>query len=208
MFSWQPPLKSAHHLSRYGASRDWQVPVTTHSPGHRHRDGGRLGGATVFRQLRYVWLRFSDVGPVDGLFFCRSVPLRSTRSLNSSPDPFHSVTGKKGGRETPWALMFVCVCLRLRDAGQRRWLVITSTKAWFVCLCLTEKEAPCEQRPDEVITVPVKAINVKTDRGSKKKTGVIAMKSHFVGTCTHSIHFSQGPLCNYINARHFTRVGV
>lgn len=104
-------LKTAHRLSRYGASCDWQVPVTAHSPGHRHRDGRRLGCATVFRQLRYVWLQFSDVSSVDGLFFCSSVPLHPLpQQMMVKQDLFHLVTGKRGSGEGS-ELLYVCVYL-------------------------------------------------------------------------------------------------
>lgn len=48
------PFTTLKSLLRHGAPGDWQMPVTAHSPGCRHRDGSRLGGAAVFRQLRYV----------------------------------------------------------------------------------------------------------------------------------------------------------
>lgn len=42
------------YFLRYGASVDWQVPVSAYRPGHRHRDASLLGRATVFRQFRYT----------------------------------------------------------------------------------------------------------------------------------------------------------
>lgn len=142
-------------LSRYGAPGDWLVQVAARGAGHRHRDGGRLGGATVFRQLRYVWLLFSDSSFVDGLFFCSSVPLRSTLFLHwwwinrIFPD------WKKGGG------LYVCV-----NNGERHWTYGPMLRG---CLNVCLREWLRQNRTCGQITAPVNVITVKTDGGNRKK---------------------------------------
>lgn len=130
-----PTVNDLISLYRYGAPSDWQVQDAAHGPGHRHGDGSRLGGATVFRQLRYVWSLFSDSSSVDGLFFCSSVPLRSTLFLRWWWINKIFSDWKKGIRTE----LYVCVCVWVNN-GERHWIytVWSNGERMFVSLCWRE----------------------------------------------------------------------
>lgn len=101
---------------RYGAARDWQVQVAAHRPGHRRRDGGCLGGAAVFRQLRYVWKLFS------GGFYSVAAPFSAVLHLHPAPlmnkqDLFRLEKGGKRcwGRGGDQCCTFVRLCVWIME---------------------------------------------------------------------------------------------
>lgn len=132
-----PSHKVSHQLSiilisfcRYGAAGDWQVQVAAHCPGHRRRGGGRLGGAAVFRQLRYVWKLFSG----GFILLLLGFPPCSTSilpPLMKKQDLFRLEKGKRGaegGAGISAALLSVCVCEQWRNTWSN-WNIDSMSKA-------------------------------------------------------------------------------